>query len=247
MEGANSSRLRLWLTADVSAHAAVLFWLLFAQPAPAPQTRAAGANVTIFDVRDASAPAASVGHPAASLVPKPPDALPAPLSASARQAPPPSLEQQVAAIIGDRAIDALALPADRPSTGLISSGCDLTGTVQAALQADPDAAMSIARLPPATLSIANAFMLWDGDWVTPRVVSDSTNLDVVHDVIVAKLSAASAECRNQEQIGPRLIAFGSGPDSITLVVGSGVWKWGDLVKPDMQSNIDRQSILRSAG
>ena len=247
IESSPENRRRLWLAADVAAHAAVLAWLVFSGATPVPPQQLAESALTVFDVAATSTPPASAGRRAPSHVPRPPDVLRAPLSPKATLPPPPSLEEQVAAIIGDRATVALAVPVEQAFSGLTSSGCDLTGAVQGALQVDPAAMASVARLPPATLSIANAFMLWDGGWVAPRVVSDRADLEVVHSAIAARVLAASPECRMQEQVGPRLIVFGAGANTVTLVVGSGVWKWGDLANSATQSDADRKSFSAAMG
>ena len=231
----------LWLTADVAAHGGILAWLLLSGMQPSVPVKRGGSVLTVFDVPAPQASASGGGRPAPSHVQRPPDPVAAPLAKTAETPPPLSLEQQVAAIIGDRAQDALAIPTEQSFTGLVAAGCDLTAPVEAALRTDPLALAAASRLPPATLSIANAYMLWDAGWIEPRTMAAREDLDPIRAVIAAQIALASPQCLAEHQMGPRLIVLGSTSSPVTLVIGSGEWTWGELSAPTPPEKIDRQN------
>ena len=122
-----------------------------------------------------------------------------------------------------------SVPGDTPFQ-LVSSGCDLTDTVQSALRSDAAVRDAMAALPVDARSVANAVMLWQAYWIDGDTPAAREALAHIRDVIVATVMGASDECRTQLQAGPRLIAV-AGPPDITFALGSGNWRWGDLVAP----------------
>lgn len=111
----------------------------------------------------------------------------------------------------------LAAPA-----GQSTAPCAIVDAVAAALSHDPAVA---AALAPALAEPARAVMMWDGHWT-------AAGSPAIRRVVVATIAAQPAPCRDEIQIGPRLI-FVSVPDAtISIAVGSGTWRWFNLVSLD---------------
>lgn len=229
------SRRSAILLGDFALHVALFLWIfLHVMPSP-PRAKPAGLSVlSLAAPGTAPSPDPPGVKPARPIPADPP---PAATAVSPRSVPPPSVQQRVEAILGiqSSALTPAAAPAT-PSPGAASDMCDLTPTVQTALVADPDAVAAAHSLPPAILSMANAYMLWDAGWVPPRADAPSTGLDPIRKVLVEQVAAATQECRDQLQIGPRLIIVGTDSTAVTFVVGSGIWHWGDLTSPDLQNS-----------
>ncbi len=198
-------RRHLVLAPILAAHAALLGWIaadrLNATPAR-PE-----AALAVFDVLPTPTPAPSSPTP---MVPLPVSEI----------VPPPLVTPPIVPLpVSLPPAAATALPAP------VAGSCDLTDTVQAALRADPTARSALGEMPPQAHSVANAVMLWDGRWI-----DGGKALDRIRTIVLATLRAASADCREATQAGPRLIVIAGHPDFV-LALGSGRWRWGDLDTP----------------
>ncbi len=108
-------------------------------------------------------------------------------------------------------------------------GCDLTGPIQEALQADARVTTEMPSIAPDRRSVANALALWNGVWVEPDRQFPEPALASIQDTVRLTVAAASDACRLQIQRGPRLIYL-SGPGKTTvLALGSGEWSWQQVV------------------
>ena len=107
--------------------------------------------------------------------------------------------------------------------------CDLTAPVQAALQSNEDVRASLPRIPRDQRSVANAIMVWKAAWLAEDQKLDATAVAMIRDVVAGTVAVASPECRLQPQAGPRLLMLSGPGDTVVLAVGSGVWRWQDLL------------------
>jgi hypothetical protein len=107
--------------------------------------------------------------------------------------------------------------------------CDLTAPVQAALQSNEAVRASLPLIPPDKRSVANAIMLWKAAWLADDQQLDNNAVAVIRDVIADTIAAATPECRLQPQAGPRLLLLPGMGDTVVLAVGSGQWRWQDLL------------------
>ena len=123
--------------------------------------------------------------------------------------------------------------AEAASAALTDGGCDLTEIIQAAVRDDVDARSALQSLPQAAHSVANAIMLWDGSWTADKPTSADA-LTPVRKVLVATVANASTACREAVQAGPRLVTV-AGPPDMVLAIGSGRWRWGDLLPLDLKT------------
>ncbi len=232
------------LIGDMLLHFVVLGWVLWPQSPRLDHARASVAAVSLFDAPMTS-PAATPPALRASRFQATPADPPAPLTPPTLPTPPflsaapPSVVQQVVALIGAPAINALAVQQATPAAapGRADRACDLTGLVQAALRDDPALGAKATQLPVTTLSIANAFMLWDVEWVAPRDEAARSTIDSIRSAISRQIADAPLDCRDQIQVGPRLIFVGPESAAITLVIGSGFWRWADVEERAPQSPV----------
>lgn len=107
--------------------------------------------------------------------------------------------------------------------------CDLTDPVQAALQQSEAVAASLPQIPQARRSVANAIMVWNAQWVALHETLDPAAMAAIRDTVAGTVAAASPECRLQPQSGPRLILLPGVSETTVLAVGSGIWRWQDLL------------------
>lgn len=193
------------------------------------------AAITLFDVPPAPAPPAP--EPMRASQPKPvPPTPPRPILV-----PPPEVPLPVPSPL----VVALLEQADTQATG---GACDLTGPVQAALQSSEAVSTSLPRIPRGQRSVANAIMVWNVDWVAADAKLDATAVAAIRDVVAGTVAAASPDCRLQPQGGPRLIVLSGIGENIVLAVGSGAWRWQDLLDTARPAPAaDRLSSFKSMG
>ena len=72
-------------------------------------------------------------------------------------------------------------------------------------------------------------MLWDGDWVEPSALGDGRALPPFQAAIISIIQGAPADCHAQIVLGPRLISIPDARGATLLALGSGAWKWEDLL------------------
>ena len=98
--------------------------------------------------------------------------------------------------------------------------CDMPRRVQEALRRDPMVRPAVARFS------GKAVRVWDGDWVWMRG-DDGKGLTAVRQAMMWEIAAAPRACRAEPVHG--LVLISTGPTR--LAVGSGVWRWSDLLVP----------------
>ena len=133
----------------------------------------------------------------------------------------------------DPLADAVAHSVSAASSGASGQTCQLTAWLQQALQADPRVHAALAGIPKPARSVANAIMLWDGGWVGPRL-SASAGVTAIRMAVIAGVRSAPAACQSQVVRGPEQIMLTEGAESTILAIGSGEWRWGDLLAADYQ-------------
>lgn len=107
--------------------------------------------------------------------------------------------------------------------------CPLAGTLRDALQRDAAVQASLARIPQRSRSVANAVMLWDGQWIDASRVGGAATIALVQGVIALNLLNASEACRTQVISGPVFLPVESRSGALVLALGSGEWRWADLL------------------
>lgn len=171
--------------------------------------------------------APKMAPPAPKKVPPPPKLV----VARVKPAPPPTVVPVPAAakaaygfteaIDGD--VAGAATAEGGGSGGGSGAGCNMTRRLQAALRKDrqAQAAMSQAHR-------GRPIMMWNGDWVR-HPSQEGAGLAAVREAILWEVGFAPEACKAETQRGMVLISMNDGPGAARLVVGSGAWRWQDLL------------------
>lgn len=148
----------------------------------------------------------------------------------ARVRPVPS--NRMAATLHSKLIVAAAPSVMGSGTG---SGCSVASAVSAALIADKDAMAELAALPAEVRSDADAVMLWNGAWLGDAPAAQmqmvQSPIPELRRVVTDTVMALSAECQEVETAGPQLIPIPEPGRTTMVVIGSGVWRWSNLLDP----------------
>jgi hypothetical protein len=142
----------------------------------------------------------------------------------------------------------VALPAAdaNPQVELAAAGggldCELGEGLRRAIQANPVLANSIEQIAPGSRSVANAIMLWEGAWVSMQDPVSQAAVTTLRQAITEGIEAAPPECLAAELTGPRFVILSDGIKSTTLVIGSGAWRWSQLLAEDGPSPQEAQSL-----
>jgi hypothetical protein len=183
-------------------------------------------GLVAFDITSGSEPKpqpASPHHPRSdNVVPVPP----APLT------PPPPLinvaDADLAPSVPEAALFAVSAPREMPAS--LAGSCDLTQPVQDALRHSEQIGRQLPTIPANDRSVANAIVLWNAGWITTTSAPTQVALATIRQTITQAIAAASPECRNQLQAGPRLLYLPVNMgETLVLALGSGRWTWQQLV------------------
>ena len=120
------------------------------------------------------------------------------------------------------------------------SACDLAAAAGAAIEQDPAAMAELAALPPGIRTEADAVMIWNGDWralavpaaadaAVPATSADPA-VSELRRAIQALATSAPPACLAVIVPGPLFIPVREPRRTTTLVIGSGAWRWADLLK-----------------
>lgn len=123
--------------------------------------------------------------------------------------------------------------ADTAATPVSNTGatCDLTATLQAALQANEAVRNDLAAIPRGSRSVANAVQLWNGAWVDARGIGGDAVVGPIRAAIVAVVDQAPADCHDAPVAGPRLLTITDPRGTVIVAIGSDIWRWSDLSTP----------------
>jgi hypothetical protein len=207
---ANAQVRRKAFGATLAVHA--VFFALLLVPI-AEKSRPTGNALALFDVAGSSPTETPKPRQPKPVPPKPPQPV---------VVPPPVLPLPSP----NATVVALLEQADAAASG---GACDLTGPVQVALQNSEGVMKSLPYVPRDQRSVANAIMVWNAQWVTPDSNFQPAAFDAIRDVVAGTVAAASEECRLQPQGGPRLILLPGTSENIVLALGSGTWRWQDVL------------------
>ncbi len=100
--------------------------------------------------------------------------------------------------------------------------CDMAARVQMALRKDPLVRAALAG------SAGKAAMVWNGDWVRGQG-EDGKGLAAVREAIVWEIAFAPPACRAQSVRGLVMLSLNETAGSARLAVGTGEWRWSDLL------------------
>jgi hypothetical protein len=100
--------------------------------------------------------------------------------------------------------------------------CDLARAVQEALRRDPTVRAAVEEANRS----GKAIMLWNGDWVRSGG-QDGKGLSAAREAVMWEVGFAPQACRNQPMHGLILLSLADG--STRFAIGSGAWRWADLL------------------
>ena len=183
------------------------------EPPPLPEVQAAVAPELTPSIPSPAPPAPRKAR--ARPAKRPPEVKPLPA------APGP---QTVMAEVSDAQL-AGAANAGSGSGGGGGAGCDMARRLQAALRRDPlvQAAVAQARSPS-----GRAMMVWNGDWIQSRG-EEGKGLAAVRQAMIWEIGFAPEPCRNERMRGLVLFTMAGSAGAARLVVGSGQWRWSDML------------------
>ena len=219
--GSRSRRIAL-LAAIVCAHLLVIMWFATRQPVVRLDAERGGALILI---------ALSSG-----------DQVPAPQPVRIEQTPL-VIRLPLPPLLPALAPLSVALPAsDMTGLGAGSAqnmgGCQLGAEALAAIRQDASAMAEIAALPPGVRSDADAVMLWNGSWSAafapgpPTATASTPSVTGTLRLLIERIvAAAPSQCRDASVTGPIFIPIPEPTRTTMLVIGSGVWRWADLLLP----------------
>jgi len=145
----------------------------------------------------------------------PPDVVPIPASEE------PTDEGDANAEVSDAELAGAATAGSGSGSG--GRGCDMTRWLQNALRKD-----HLVQAAVADAHRGKALRVWDGDWVR-HAGQEGNGLAAVREAIMWEVAFAPVACRNEPVNGLVLISLNDGPGSARLVMGSGRWRWSDLL------------------
>ena len=100
--------------------------------------------------------------------------------------------------------------------------CDMATRVQVALRKDPLVRAALAG------AAGKAAMVWNGDWVRGQG-EDGKGLAAVREAIMWEIAFAPPACRAQSMRGLVVLSLNETAGSARLAVGTGEWRWSDLL------------------
>ena len=168
--------------------------------------------------------------------PKPPAAVKPPPTLKARKplpAPPEVRPLAVApakvAAPGDEVSDAEVASAATAggggggAGGQGSGGCDMARLLQDKLRSDHRVRAALAGVPG-----GRTIRVWNGDWVR-HGEQEGAGLAAVREAIMWEVAWAPEACRKQPVRGLVLLTLNEGPPPARVLVGTGAWRWSDLL------------------
>ena len=192
------------LSISVLVQAGLLSLFISSITIAAPRGTVGNGGISVFDLAQAS----QTPSP-----PRPPK--------DATEIPPPVVRVKVDSI--------KAASKAAPSTALMQTSageiCDVAGIVGKAVQGDPETLATLAAIDAVDSSVSRAVMMWDGAWVGDEPLAQ------VHASLANAIAQASPACLAEPLAGPNFIFLDSqtGGKTIVLVVGSGNWRWQDVL------------------
>ena len=123
----------------------------------------------------------------------------------------------------DELSDSDVASASTAGSGGGGGACNMTRRLQDALRKD-----HLVQAAVAQAHRGKAILVWNGDWVR-RTGQEGNGLAAVREAIMWEVGFAPEPCRHEHVRGMVLISMGDGPGSARIVVGSGEWRWSDLL------------------
>lgn len=108
--------------------------------------------------------------------------------------------------------------------------CDMVRWLQDKLRQDARVQAAVARAHAKGGGRSKAILVWDGDWIRSPG-EEGKGVAGVREAILVEVAFAPAACRNEPMSGLVLISLSDTPGSVRIGIGSGRWRWTDLLHP----------------
>jgi outer membrane biosynthesis protein TonB len=125
---------------------------------------------------------------------------------------------------GSEVSEAELAGASSADAGPAGGTCDMARWLQNALRKDQLVQSAIAQVR--RIKGAGAIRVWNGDWVQSHG-EDGKGLAAVREAIIWEVAFAPKACRAEPVRGMVLLSMN---DSARLALGSGAWRWSDLLR-----------------
>ena len=121
------------------------------------------------------------------------------------------------------------------SDPVISDPAELA-LVRAIAHGDETALRSaLSAVPRSDRSISEVIIVWNADW-SPVVAGADAPLALIRDNVRETLSELPTDCLGELVEGPRLIPVDTDNGTTFLAIGSGSWRWIQLLENDNNSD-----------
>lgn len=222
---------RRWLGAapSVLGHLAILTVILLARgPKPEPAVEAPSMSAVLIESpRPSPEPKPSTPAPRPTATPPPRRAMVRrPAARAPADAPPAGQDRKPQA--GAELTQAEIAGASSAEAGEGGGACDIAVRLQGALRKDPLVQAAVAG------ASGRAIRVWNGDWVKSQG-EEGKGLAAVREAIMWEIAFAPETCRAKPVRGVILLSMSAAPGGVQLAVGSGEWRWSDLLRPRLQS------------
>lgn len=105
----------------------------------------------------------------------------------------------------------------------------MAARLQAALRRDARVQGAVAEADRQVGAAGTVIFLWNGDWIR-RGGQDGAGLAAVREAILWEVGFAPAACRTEPVHGLILLTLNDRPGAPRLALGSGNWRWSDLLR-----------------
>jgi len=114
------------------------------------------------------------------------------------------------------------------------AACDVTQQLALSFGSSPEVRQGIAAIPSSGRSVANAVMLWDGHWAND---TQGGGMAVLRALLVKAVVSSRPECLQAQNQGPVLFLIPDHQTTVVLAIGSGQWRWADILAPSPQPDV----------
>lgn len=206
---------------------------------PAPATVELVAAAPVFQPLAPTAPSPPTPAPVKPAAAKPAATKPKPIAKSSpAKAKARAVARTAATVLAagddgpedtsDQVSDGQLAGAATAGSGLSGGACNMVGRLQAALRKDRRVQAAVAEARHADGPGGGAMMVWNGGWVRSHG-QDGAGLAAVREAIMWEIAFSPEPCRAEPVRGLVLLSMNDGPGAAKLVVGSGRWRWSDLL------------------
>lgn len=107
--------------------------------------------------------------------------------------------------------------------------CDMVRRLQNALRDAPGVRSALTEAYRTSGANGRAILVWDGDWVLSPG-QEGKGLAGVRQAVAVTVGFTPRACKAEVVRGYVLLTLGDGPGAPRLALGTGQWRWGDLLR-----------------